>query len=124
TSASAPGGTDTLTLDDRGLLLSTTGPSGASSFAYNGDGLTTSRTDASGTSSYTYDTDDRLHTITDASTGTVLTLSYNALSQPSGITYGAGADTRSFGYDHLHRLTSDTLKTNGGSTIASITYGY
>jgi large repetitive protein len=124
TSVSAPGGTDTFSLDDRGLLLSTAGPSGSSSFAYNGDGLMTSRTDASGTSSYTYDTDDRLKTVTDASTSAVLTLSYNALSQPSGITYGAGADTRSYGYDHLHRLTSDTFKTNAGSTIASITYGY
>ncbi|OLB80189.1 MAG: hypothetical protein AUI14_07560 [Actinobacteria bacterium 13_2_20CM_2_71_6] len=124
TSAAAPGGTDTFTLDDRGLLLSTAGPSGTSSFAYNGDALMTSRTDASGTSSYTYDTVDRLKTVTDASTSAVLTYSYNNVSQPSGIAYGAGADTRSYGYDHLHRLTSDTLKTNAGSTIASITYGY
>jgi large repetitive protein len=124
TSASAPGGTDTFTLDDRGLLLSTSGPSGSSSFAYNGDGLMTTRADAAGTSSYTYDTVDRLKTITDASTAAVLTYSYNTLSQRSGITYGAGADTRAFGYDHLHRLTSDALKTNAGSTIASISYGY
>ncbi len=124
TTASAPGGTDTFTLDDRSLLLTATGPSGASSFAYNSDGLMTSRTDAAGTSSYTYDTADRLKTITDAVTGTVLTLGYNPLSQPTQITYGAGANVRSFGYDHLHRLISDTLQTSAASTIASISYGY
>ena len=84
----------------------------------------TTRTDAAGTSSYTYDTADRLKTITDAATAEVLTLGYNTLSQPSQITYGANANTRSFGYDHLHRLTTDTLKTSAGSTIASIGYGY
>jgi len=65
-----------------------------------------SRTDAAGTTAYTYDTADRLKTITDASTAAVLTLSYNTLSQPSQITYGASSDYRAFGYDHLHRLTS------------------
>jgi large repetitive protein len=124
TSASAPGGTDTFTLDDRGLLLSATGPSGASSFAYNGDGLMTSRIDAAGTSAYTYDTADRLRTVTDPSSGAVLTYGYNTLSQPTQIAYGSGADTRTFGYDPMHRLASDTLRTSGGATVASISYGY
>ena len=124
TSVSAPAGTDTFTLDDRGLLLSATGPSGSSSFAYNGDGLLSSRTDAAGTTGYTYDPADRLATVADASTGTQLTYTYNALSQPNHVTYGSLGDTRTFGYDSLHRLASDTVNTAGGATIASITYGY
>ena len=35
-------------------------------------------------------------------------------SQVSQISYGTGSDTQSFGYDGLHRLTSDTLKTASG----------
>ncbi len=124
TSVSAPGGTDTLTRDDRGLLLSASGPSGTSSFGYTADGLLATRTDAAGTASYTYDRADRLGTVSDASTGTLLTYTYNTLSQPSGIAYGSGGDTRDFGYDSQHRLTSDVLKTSAGATIASITYGY
>ncbi len=124
TSASAPGGTDTFAYDDRGLLLSTTGPSGTSSFAYTSDGLMSSRTDAAGTTSYTYDAADRLKTVQDPATGTQLTLAYNSLSQPTTITYGTGGNVRTYGYDHQHRLTSDSLATNGSTTIASILYGY
>ncbi len=42
----------------------------------------------------------------------------------TGISYGTGKDTQSFGYDSQHRLTSDTLKTSSGTTIASVGYGY
>ncbi|MGA5703631.1 RHS repeat-associated core domain-containing protein [Peterkaempfera bronchialis] len=38
--------------------------------------------------------------------------------------YGTGKATRSLGYDALHRLTSDVLTNPGGSTEASISYGY
>ena len=31
---------------------------------------------------------------------------------------------RRWGYDSLHRLTSDTLKTASGTTVASVGYGY
>ena len=31
---------------------------------------------------------------------------------------------QSFGYDGLHRLTSDTVATSGGAQVASIGYGY
>src|SRR6266545_1381690 len=124
TSASAPGGTDTFTLDDRGLLLFASGPSGTSSFSYTADGLPASRTDAAGTAGYTYDRADRLATVSDASTRTLLAYTYNTLSQPSRIAYGSGGDTRDLGYDSLHRLTSDVVKTSAGATVASITYGY
>ena len=42
----------------------------------------------------------------------------------TGISYGSGGDAQAFGYDSLHRLTSDTLKTASGTTVASVSYGY
>ncbi|THA49427.1 LamG-like jellyroll fold domain-containing protein [Streptomyces sp. A1136] len=114
---------ETLTYNDRGQPLSVSGSGGTSSFTFNGDGLPTARTDAAGTTAYSYDSADRLATITDAATTTKLTYSYNVLSQPSSIQYGTG-NTRSYTYDHLHRLTGDTLKTSSGAPVASIAYGY
>lgn len=124
TSASAPGGTDTFAYDDRGLLLSAAGPSGASQFTYTADGQLASRTDAAGATSYGYDGAGRLVSLTDPLTSTTATFSYNSLSQPTRIDYGAGQDVRAFGYDALHRLVTDTLTTSGGATVAGITYGY
>ncbi|MFF4599833.1 LamG-like jellyroll fold domain-containing protein [Amycolatopsis sp. NPDC001319] len=114
---------ETFTYNDRNELLTAAGSAGSSSFGYDRDGLMTSRTDASGTSTYGYDTADRLSTITDSATGKAQTLTYNTLNQVSGITYGTG-NARTYSYDALHRLTGDTLKTAGGASIASITYGY
>jgi large repetitive protein len=124
TSASAPGGTDTFTYNDRGLLLTASGPSGSSTFGYNGDGQTSSVSDAAGTTSYTYDTDGRLATLADPATGTTASYSYNPESQVSQISYGTGNDIRTFGYNNLHQLTADTLKSSSGATVASIGYGY
>ncbi len=123
TSASAPGGTNTFGYDDRGLLLSTSGPSGTSSFTYTADGLIASRDDAAGTTTYTYDTAGRLATAANATAGLNLSIAYNTLSQPSRVTYGTAGNYRDFGYDALHRLSADTLKTSGGATVASIGYG-
>ncbi|MEV6212020.1 LamG-like jellyroll fold domain-containing protein [Kitasatospora sp. NPDC051914] len=114
---------ETFTYNDRGALLTATGSAGDSSFAYNADGQPTSRTDAAGTATYTYSAG-RLDTASDPLTNTVLQYTYNSLSQPAGIAYGAGGNTRTFNYDRLHRLTADTLKTPGGVTIAAIGYGY
>jgi RHS repeat-associated protein len=124
TSASAPGGTDTYTLNDRGMVLTASGPSGTSSFAYNGDGLTSSVTDAAGTTSYTYDNAGRLSTLADPATSTTLTYNYTLQSQLSQISYGSGGNVQKYGYNNLHQLTSDTLQTAGGTTLASIGYGY
>ena len=123
TSASAPGGTDTFGYDDRGELLSTAGPSGTSSFTYTGDGNAATRADAAGTTSYTYDTDGRLATAVNNTAGVDVSVAYNSLSLPAKITYD-GSDTRTLGYDTLHRLTSDTLKTSASAAVAAITYGY
>jgi RHS repeat-associated protein len=124
TSTTEPGGTNTFTYDDRGLVTSTTGPSGTSSFGYNGDGQMAGRTDASGTTSYTYDTAGRLGTLTDALTSATATYGYNALDQVNHVGYGTGNDARTYGYDSLHRLATDTLATSTGTAVSSIGYGY
>jgi RHS repeat-associated protein len=115
---------ESFTYDDRGLLLTASGSGGSSSFSYNGDGQVTSVNDAAGTTGYTYDTAGRLATLSDPATGTTLSYSYNAMDDVSGISYGSGANTRSFGYNNLNELTSDALKTASGATVASISYGY
>lgn len=124
TSVSAPGGTDTFGYDDRGLLLNAAGPSGASSFAWTADGRMASRVDAAGTTSYTYDGAGRLASLADPVTAATATYSYNSVSLPTRVSYGEGKNTRSYGYDGLHRLTSDTIATSAGATVASIVYGY
>jgi large repetitive protein len=115
---------ESFTYNDRGLVLKASGSVGSTSYGYNGDGLATSVADAAGATSYTYDTADRLATLADPATGTTATYSYNSDSQPTGISHGSGNDTQSFGYDSLHRLTSDALKTSSGTTVASVGYGY
>ncbi len=97
--------------DDRGLLLSASGSAGTSVFTYNGSGQLASAADAAGTSSYSYDTAGRLATNADPASGTTGTYSYNNLDQVTQISYGTGKDTQAFGYDNLHRLTSDTITT-------------
>ncbi|HTJ34948.1 MAG TPA: LamG-like jellyroll fold domain-containing protein [Dactylosporangium sp.] len=124
TSATAVDGTNTFTYDDRGLLLTASGPSGSSTFTYTADALVASRADAAGTTTYGYDTADRLSSVTNAGAGLAATLSYNNLSQVKSILYGTGGDTRSFGYDTLHRLVTDELKTAGGASVGKIGYGY
>ncbi len=124
TAAGAGAGTDTFGYDDRGLLVSATGPSGNSSFAYTADGQVSQRTDAAGTSRYGYDGAGRLATIADGATGSAISLSYNALSQVTGESYGTGNASRRFTYDSLHRLTGDTLLAPSGATETSISYGF
>lgn len=54
----------------------------------------------------------------------------SAADSTTTIAYGGGRaaverDQRGVrGYDGLHRLTSDTLTTAGGTTVASVSYGY
>jgi RHS repeat-associated protein len=119
-----PATSETFTWDDRGQLLSAAGSAGTSVFTYNGSNQLTSAAEAAGTSSYTYDTAGRLATDADAASGVTGTYSYNNLDQVTQVSYGTGKDTQSFGYDNLHRLTSDTLATSGGAQVASIGYGW
>ena len=115
---------ESFTYNDRGQVRTASGSAGSTSYAYNGDGLTTSVADAAGTTSYTYDGADRLATLANPVNGSTATYSYNSDSLVTGISYGSGKDTQSFGYDGMHRLTSDTLKTASGTTVASLGYGY
>ncbi|MFJ8298943.1 LamG-like jellyroll fold domain-containing protein [Streptomyces sp. NPDC094447] len=115
---------NTFSYDDRGLLLTANGPSGSSSFAYDGDGGMTSRTDASGTSTFGYDTAGRLKTANDGLTGSTATYGYDVNSNVTSVDYGTGKAKRSFGYDKLERLTSDSLTSPTGKTLASFTYGW
>lgn len=115
---------ESFTYDDRGDLLTASGSAGATANAYNGDGMLTSRQDASGATSYTYDNVGRVATAADAATSTTLTYGYNSLNQLSSVAYGSAGDTRSYSYNSQHELTGDTLKTSGGATVASISYGY
>jgi RHS repeat-associated protein len=127
TSATAPGGTDSFTYNDAGQVTATSGPSGTSSFGYNADGLMTGQTDAAGTTSYTYDKADRLATVADPLTGASLTYGYNADSLPTSIAYAEGSaagPTQSLGYNGLQQLTSDSLASASGATIASASYDY
>ena len=121
---SAPATSESFTYDDRGLPLTASGTAGSTAVSYNGDGQPVSVSDAAGTTSYTYDNAGRLATLADPVTGTTAAYSYTPQSQVSQISYGTGNDVRSFGYNNLHELTSDTLATSGGSTVASISYGY
>jgi RHS repeat-associated protein len=115
---------ETFTYNDRGQVLTATGSAGSTTYAYNGDGQATSVADAAGTTGYSYDSAGRLATLADPATGTTATYSYNPDSQVSQVSYGSGKDTRSFAYDGQRRLTSDTLKTSAGATVASVSYGY
>ncbi|ASW53381.1 polymorphic toxin-type HINT domain-containing protein [Plantactinospora sp. KBS50] len=124
TSAAGSAGTENFSYDDRGGLRSASGTSGNSAFSYNSDGEMASRTDAAGTTNYTYDQAGRLATVVNTGAAVRAHYDYNALSQVSRITYGTNGNARSYGYDALHRLTSDELKTAGGSSIAKIVYGY
>jgi RHS repeat-associated protein len=115
---------ESFTYNDRGQVLTSSGSAGSGSYGYDGNGRVTSVADAAGTTAYTYDNAGRLATLANPVTGTTATYSYNPDSLVTGIFYGTGNDTQSFGYNSLHQLTSDTLKTTAGTTIASLGYGY
>ncbi|GAA2332444.1 LamG-like jellyroll fold domain-containing protein [Dactylosporangium salmoneum] len=124
TSTTGSGGSNTFTYDDRGLLLTTTGVSGSATFGYKPDGQLGSRADAAGNTAYTYDSAGRLDTIANTTTSVQAKWTYDNLNQPSTVTYGGTSNVRSFGYDSLHRITTDELKTSGGTSIAKVTYGW
>ncbi|MBM6403444.1 ricin-type beta-trefoil lectin domain protein [Phycicoccus sp. CSK15P-2] len=124
TQFSAPGGTNTVAYDDRGLPVSLSGPSGDASFTYTPDGLMASRTDVAGTTSYGYDDAARLASVKNTEAGVSIGYTYTAMSEVASMTFGDSGNRRVFGYDDLHRLTSDTLADADGDTIASIAYGW
>ncbi|MFJ9628913.1 LamG-like jellyroll fold domain-containing protein [Streptomyces sp. NPDC101175] len=114
---------DAFTYDDRGDLLSTSGAAGSSSFTYNDDGSMLSRADAAGTQSYGYDTAGRLSSLDDAASGTHLSYTYDQLNNLKTVKYGSTGQTRTFGYNSAHELSSDVM-VQGATTLSSFTYGY
>ncbi|WP_203935351.1 polymorphic toxin-type HINT domain-containing protein [Planosporangium mesophilum] len=122
TKVSTPSGTNTYAYNDRGALLTAAGPAGSGTFSYDQDGRLTSRADAAGTTSYTYSRG-RLATLTDALTSTKQTVGYDAAGQFKTVDYGAGR-VRTYEYDNLGRVASDTLRNAAGQTVASVGYGY
>ncbi len=104
-------------------MLTASGSAGSTTIGYNGDGQAASVNDAAGTTGYTYDSAGRLATLANPVTGTTATYSYNSDSLESGISYGSGNDTRSFGYDADGRQVSQTLPAYtppGGSQVTPV----
>lgn len=125
TSYSSPGGTVSIGYDDRGMPTSVTGAGQpAQSYGYNGNGQLTSRADATGTAAFGYNAAGLLATMTDPVTGAALSYGYDKARELTSVSYGTSADSRALAYDALGRVTSDTLKTSGGATIASAGYTY
>ncbi|MER5464198.1 polymorphic toxin-type HINT domain-containing protein [Streptomyces sp. NPDC002668] len=122
TKASSPKGDNTYEYDDRGSLLKADGPSGKAEYGYNDDGQLISRTDASGTASFTY-VKQQLNSATDPLTGATQSYGYDGAGAVKQINYAAG-QSRSFTYDNLGRLDTDTVRSSGGGTVASTDYGY
>ncbi len=120
--AASPKGDNTYEYNDRGGLLKATGPSGDATYEYNSDGLLTSRTDAAGTAVFTY-AKQQLASATDPLTGVRQSYTYDGAGVVKKVDYGAG-QSRSFTYDDLGRLDTDTLKNSAGQTMASTDYGY
>ncbi|WP_172890491.1 LamG-like jellyroll fold domain-containing protein [Actinoplanes derwentensis] len=120
TSFTGAAGANEITYDDRGLVRSITGVSGNSSYTYNADGAVASRSDAAGTTAYGYDKG-RLSTLTNGTTS--LAYTYTNLNQVQSIKYG-GSSTRTFGYNTLHQLTSDEVKTSAGAAVGKIAYAW
>lgn len=121
TRASAPGGDNTYTYDDR-VRCSRRPPLGDATYAYNSDGLLVSRTDAAGTASFGW-TSRQLTSATDPLTGSTQNYGYDSSGAVDRIDYGAG-QSREFTYDELGRLDTDTVSTSTGAPIASTDYGY
>ncbi|WP_205304450.1 RHS repeat-associated core domain-containing protein [Nonomuraea montanisoli] len=112
-------------LNDRGLLLKSTGPGGdINAYAYDPNNRLVQRVDVTGTSTFTWDDADRLTQSVDPVSATAIDYTYDKASRLTSMAYGASGARRSYTYDSLNRLTKDQLTTSSNSPIASIEYGY
>ncbi|MFF0819747.1 LamG-like jellyroll fold domain-containing protein [Micromonospora haikouensis] len=124
TRAGGPAGDTTYTWNDRSLLTGSTAPTGTASFGFDAEGNMTSRTDNAGTGGFSYDAAGRLSAIADALTPRTAVLAYHPTGELKSINYGTGMPSRSFGYDTLGRLTTDTVKQSSGATATATSYAY
>ncbi|HEU5031548.1 MAG TPA: DNRLRE domain-containing protein [Spirillospora sp.] len=123
-SAASGSSENTFTYDDRDLLTSTDGPSGNATFTYNDDGQLATRVDKAGTTTYGYNDRGLLASAADPATGRTISFGYDTDARPATTQYGTGGATRTYGYNQLDQLTSDTLTSSAGATVASSTYAY
>ncbi|MDO8392222.1 MAG: RHS repeat-associated core domain-containing protein [Actinomycetota bacterium] len=117
----------TLGYNERNQLLNVTGSAGSSAFRYDAAGRTTERQDAAGTTSYSWNPNGQLYQIGDPVTGNTITYTWAApgaahAGSLTTVATGSGT-TRTYGYDDLDRVTSDTT-TAGANTLWSASYGY
>ena len=125
TSASHPASTVNLSYNDRGEVVNTTGGAGSGSYAYDADGRMTSRTDPGGQSTtFTYDNAGNVATASGFAGGPSQSFTYDNANQLTHTDYGTGNISRDYTYDNLGRLSTDTVKTGAGATLASLVYGY
>jgi len=131
-SAGTPGGTDTFTYNDRGSVLSAGHPNAARSGTttdtrtYDAADRVTQDVSAAGTLTYTYSGPD-VASIADSLTGTTHTYAVDTsgLLRTEQDTAGStGEDTRTFAYDGLGRLASDTTTAPGGMSTAALAYSW
>ncbi|MFD0008229.1 RHS repeat-associated core domain-containing protein [Streptomyces sp. NPDC127178] len=126
---------NTYTYNDRGQLLTATGPGGTSSYAYNADGYMTKRTTKGGTTNYGYDSAGRIDWVWDSITNNDIWYDFDAAGRPrleqyatkpeGGATSYTVTAKRTYTYDDIGRLKSDTVTSpDGATTVASTTYGY
>jgi len=112
--------------NERNQLVSVTGAGGDSSFRYDADGRITQRTDVAGTASYSWSANGQLYQVADPVTGNTTTYTWAA----PGTAHAGALSTvswsgvsRTYGYDSLDRLVSDTVAGSSG-TIWSAAYAY
>lgn len=116
----------TLGYNERNQLIDVAGSAGNSAFRYDAAGRTIEREDAAGTTSYSWNPNGQLYQIGDPVTGNTITYSWAApgtANAGSLTTVATGSTTRTYGYDSLDRVTSDTT-TAGANTLWSAVYGY
>ncbi|MGW1326855.1 LamG-like jellyroll fold domain-containing protein [Streptomyces antibioticus] len=125
---------NTYTYNDRGQLLTAGGPGGTAGYTYNADGQMTVRKTKAGTTNYGYDIAGRLDWVWDSITDSDIWYDFDAAGRPSLEQYATkpeGAPSysatarRTYTYDALGRLSTDTVTSVDGATnVASTTYGY
>ena len=127
TSFSAPGGTVTLTRDDRGLLLSASRPGSTtveSSFTYDGAGRVLSRTDAAGTARFTWTNRGELASVVDPLTGRTVSNVWSAAGDLTSSTVNSTpAIATAYSYDGAGRLVREVTSA-GSQVVSDVGYGF
>jgi RHS repeat-associated protein len=126
TSASHPTGTIGISYNERSQIGAVVAPSsGGSTFKYDEAGRMVQRVDGSGTATYEWDPGDRLFRERDPLTTQRRTLTWNAASQVTGVSFAdTGGSSRTYTYDVHGRMSTDVLKGANASTLRSVSYGY